>query len=457
MRPPLSPPSTLGDPPMTAPCSSLSAAAMRTDSSPISDLMARALAAPDLISLAAGFVDHATLPVEAVAKGVGSLLADPVEGKRALQYGTTRGDLRLRQRLVAFLERDEGVEPDAFAGAVDRTVVTGGSQQLLYLVAEALLDPGDVVLVEAPTYFVFLGLLKARGATVLGVETDEGGMRIDALEATLADLEAQGRLDRVKLIYTISEHSNPTGLSLAEDRRGAMIRAAERWSKGHRIYILEDAAYRGLTFEGAEPPSVWGADGAGETVILARTFSKTFSPGLKTGYGVLPETLVRPVLDLKANHDFGSNHFAQQVLDRAMADGSYERQVALLKSVYRKKRDAMLAALDEHLGPFGVDVSWTRPHGGLYVWLTLPEGVDAGRDGELFDLCVAEGVLYVPGGYAFPDGHGPAPANTARLSYGVAPEAAIREGIRRLASALRSRLSVGRRRPGETLAPASSH
>jgi len=418
----------------------LSAVARRTDESPISDLMARALAAPDLVSLAAGFVDNATLPVEAVASAVAALMADPVEGRRALQYGTTRGDLRLRQRLVEFLERGEGVEPGTFASAADRLVVTSGSQQLLELVAECLIEPGDIVLVEAPTYFVFLGVLKSHGATVIGVETDEGGMRIDALDSTLADLDSRGLLDRVKLIYTITEHSNPTGLSLAADRRGAMVLAAETWSKSHRIFILEDAAYRGLSFAGAEPPSVWSHDAAGETVILARTFSKTFSPGMKTGYGVLPRSLVGPILHLKGNHDFGSNHFAQMVLERAIADGHYDRQIDLLKRAYASKRDAILDALDEHFGPFGIDVSWTRPKGGIYVWLTLPESVDTGRDGGFFDLCVDEGVLYVPGVYAFPDGPDPPP--TIRLSYGVAAEPALREGIRRMAVALRRQLSV---------------
>ncbi len=426
---------------MTRPGPNLSAASSRTGDSPISDLMARALAAPDVVSLAAGFVDHATLPTEAVARAAGEVLADPVEGKRALQYGTTRGDLSLRRRLIAFLERGEGVAPGAYESAIERTVVTSGSQQLLYLVAEALLDPGDIVLVEAPTYFVFMGVLKSFGATILGVETDEGGMKIDALGAMLADLDAQGRLDRVKLIYTITEHSNPTGLSLAADRRVPLLRAAENWSRNHRIFVLEDAAYRGVTFEGTEPPSVWSHDaGAAETVILARTFSKTFSPGLKTGYGVLPESLVRPILNLKGNHDFGSSHFAQEVLQRAMADGSYERQIALLAATYRAKRDVLLAALDEHLGPFGVDVSWTRPKGGLYVWLTLPEGIDTGRDGTFFGRCVEEGVLYVPGEFAYPDGPGPAPKNTARLSYGVASGPALREGIRRLAAALRAEM-----------------
>src|SRR5262249_30721111 len=161
------------------------------------------------------------------------------------------------------------------------------------------------------------------------------------------------------------------------------------------------AAYRGLTFEGEEPPSVWSHDDGGETVILARTFSKTFSPGLKIGYGVLPQPLLAPVLGLKGNHDFGSSHFAQQVLDRRVADGDYGRQVALLAGTYRRKRDVMLMALEEHFAPFAGEVSWTHPRGGLYVWLSLPEDVDTGRDGEYFARCLEEGVLYVPGAYAY--------------------------------------------------------
>ncbi|MEO6811443.1 MAG: PLP-dependent aminotransferase family protein, partial [Isosphaeraceae bacterium] len=393
-------------------------------------------AAPDLISLAAGFVDHATLPVEAMARATASVLADPVEGKRALQYGTTIGDPHLRKRLVAHLEQDEKVAKGTFAEVLDRTVVTNGSQQLLYLVAEALLDPGDIVLVESPTYFVFMGVLRSRGARVIGVATDEGGLRLDALDATLAKIEAQGELNRVKLIYTISEHSNPTGLSLAADRRKPLVELAKRWSSEHRIFILEDSAYRGLTYEGTEPPSVWRHDPDGQTVILARTFSKTFSPGLRTGYGILPEALVAPVVNLKGNHDFGSSHFNQQVIERLIAEGDYARQVDRLRTTYRRKRDIFLEALDAHLSPLGEGISWTRPNGGLYVWLTLPDGIDTGRNGPLFARCLEHGVLYVPGAHAFADEPAPAPKNHARLTFGVTGEAGLAEGARRLASAL---------------------
>ena len=422
----------------------LSALARRTAPPPISELMRRALANPGLVSLAAGFVDPATLPAHATHEAAAALLADPIEGRRALQYGSTQGDHRLRDRIVGRLEIEEGVAPGTYAEFSARTVVTTGSQQLLYLLAEALLDPGDIVLVEAPTYFVYLGLLAARGAVAIGVEIDGGGLRIDALEATLEGLEAEGKLGRVKLIYTVSEHSNPTGLSLAADRRAPLVALARRWSDkvGRPIYVLEDSAYRGLTFTDHAPPSVWALDAAdgGETVIHARTFSKSYAPGLRIGYGVLPEALVAPVLALKGNHDFGSPNLAQLIIDRALADGSFEAQVGRLVDAYRAKRDILLAALDEHLGPLAREgsVSWTHPEGGLYVWLTLPEGFATDWGSPFFERCLEEGVLYVPGSYAYPAGPeaGPAPTNHARLCYGVPGAGELSEGIRRLAAAL---------------------
>jgi 2-aminoadipate transaminase len=397
--------------------------------------MQLALANPDLVSLAAGFVDQATLPLHVTAREVAGLEDAPAEGRRALQYGTTIGDVALRRRLLGLIEASEGVPPGSFAHLLPRTVVTTGSQQLLYLVAEALIDPGDIVLVESPTYFVFLGLLESRGARIIGVETDERGLRPDALDATLAEIEAEGQLGRVKLVYTVSEHSNPSGISLGEERRAALVATARRWSTLHRIFVLEDSAYRGLTYDGDEPPSVWSHDPEGDTVILARTFSKTLSPGLKTGYGVLPAALVEPVLRLKGNHDFGSANFNQVLIDRLLADGSYDRHVRSLVATYRSKRDVLLAALDEYLG--GVDgVSWTRPAGGLYVWLALPEGLDTGLAGPFFQRCLDEGVLYVPGSYAFAAEPGPVPRHHARLCFGVPGEAELVEGVRRLARAL---------------------
>lgn len=415
---------------------SLSAASCRTEPPVISDFMQTALANPGLISLAAGFVDQQSLPHMEVARIASEILGDPVQGRRALQYGTTIGDVGLRKELVALLERNERVEPGTFASILPRLVVTTGSAQLLYLVTEALLDPGDIVLVEAPTYFVFLGVLETRGARAIGIEIDEGGMRLDVLESTLADLEARGELDRVKLIYTVSEHSNPSGISLAEERRGPLVDLARRWSKEHRIHILEDAAYRGLNYEGDEPSSVWRHDPEGETVILARTFSKTLSPGMKLGFGVLPADLVGPVVALKGNHDFGTTNLTQQILARALADGTYDRHIGGLIAMYREKRDAMLEALEEHFGGLDGAVTWTRPKGGMFIWLTVPEGVDLGSKGAVLARCLEQGVLYIPGSFAFPAEPGPVPTNYARVCFGVPSVAELTEGIGRLSAAL---------------------
>jgi 2-aminoadipate transaminase len=414
---------------------SLSAASERTTSPAISSLMQMALADPGLISLAAGFVDQGTLPIESTAAAVAAASRDIGGFRRALQYGTTIGDSGLRRALLAQIEANEGVAAGSYEFLLQRTVVTTGSQQLLYLVAEALLDPGDIVLVESPTYFVFLGVLESRGARIVGVETDEHGLRLDALEEVLSGIEAEGHLGRVKLIYTVSEHSNPSGISLSAERRPELVALAKRWSKLHRIFVLEDSAYRGLTYDGEEPPSIWRHDTEGETVILARTFSKTFSPGLKTGYGILPGALVEPVLRLKGNHDFGSANFNQALLGRLLVDGSYDRQVRKLVACYRSKRDVILAALKKHLQEFE-GVTWTHPAGGLYVWLTLPEGFDTGFAGVFFQRCLKAGVLYVPGAYAYADEPVAAPRNHARLCFGVPGEVDLAEGIRRLAAAM---------------------
>ncbi len=399
--------------------------------------MHSALAYPDLVSLAAGFVDLDSLPVMETKGAIDAVLGEAWSGRRALQYGTTAGDHELRTHLLGLLDRTEGGQGWRSADVLPRLVVTNGSSQVLYLTLEALLDPGDLVIVETPTYFVFLGMAQTRGANVVGVATDDGGMRIDALERTLESIEARGDLGRLKLIYTISEHANPSGVTLAADRRSRLVETVRTWSqrRGGPIYILEDAAYRGLTFEGGESPSIWSHDAAGDTVILARSFSKTLSPGLKLGWGIWPGELAEAVRDLKGNHDFGTSNFVQTVVSKLVGDGVYERHIEALKPVYRRKRDVMLESLDRYFGGFE-GVSWTRPRGGLFVWLTMPEGLDSSIDGPFYQRCLEEGVLYVPGELAMADEPGPAPRNHARLCFGVGDERQLIEGTRRLATAL---------------------
>lgn len=420
----------------------LSAKARRTGEQPISFLMSAALANPDLISFAAGFVDPLTLPTEAMAEIVRRLLSNPSRARAALQYDTTLGLAPLRRTLAAHLATLE-----ASAGAPlhlnpDEIVITTGSQQGLYLAAEALLDPGDIVLVEAPSYFVYTAALQSFGVRCVGVAMDGDGLNVEALEAALLRLDAEGLLPRVKAVYTIPWYQNPTGLTLSLERRRQLLDVVRRFSRSRRIVILEDAAYRELHHDRTTPPpSIRALDAGGEHVAYFGTFSKSFAPGLKTGYAVLPAELRQTVLDAKGNHDFGSGSFAQHVLLEAMQDGFYARHVELLRAGYRDKCRAMLAALRRHM-PGGV--RWTEPGGGLYVWLTLPDEMDCSRDSPLFDAACRGGVLYVPGNYCFADDCVEPPLNQMRLCFATVERERLETGVRRLADAIRATLPRGR-------------
>jgi 2-aminoadipate transaminase len=404
----------------------------------ISYLMQQGVENPDVISLAAGLVDPGSLPVEETRKAVAALLADEERGREVLQYGTTAGSERLRRQLLNHLARLEDCETADLGIGADQMILTTGSQQFLSLVADVLFDPGDICLVAAPTYFVFLGVLNGVGARIIPVTTDENGMCTDALEAQLAQLEVEGRLDRVKLIYLVSYYENPSGVSLSADRRARAVDIARRWSKQNRILILEDAAYRELRYDGPVLPSVWGFDKTHETVILAQTFSKSFSPGLRVGYGVVPRELVEPICDRKGNEDFGSANFNQHVLATVLESGIYAPHVEKVREAYRAKRDVMLGALDKYMSDIP-GVSWVHPHGGLYVWFSLPEHVETGFDSDLFQHAVhVEKVMHVPGELCYPGEQKDRPRNQMRLSFGVEDAANIDEGICRLARAIKA-------------------
>jgi len=416
---------------------SFSAQANRTPDSPISFFIQKAIETPGLISLAAGLVDEASLPAAAVADAVAALMADPKAAQAALQYGSTQGLPSLREKILAEVCGADGVRPSDVNLSPSNVVVTTGSQQLLYLLGEVLFDEGDLVIAEAPSYFVYHGVLGSLGAKVLSVPMDDGGMDLDALEDLLHRLEATGEIRRLKLIYTVDYFQNPTGLTLAEDRRPRLVELAERFSKQHRIIVLEDAAYRELRYTGPDLPSVKRFDVRNEYVVYTSTFSKPCAPGLKTGYAILPADLVGPICHLKGNHDFGSTNLAQHILDRLLATGAYRKHVDGLRSMYRSKRDAMLLALETEFADWP-EVTWTVPAGGLYVWLSFPESLDAGSNGPLVQRALDAGVLYVPGEFGHvPDEFGRVKANEVRLSFGVANEGQIVEGIRRLRTACR--------------------
>lgn len=421
----------------------LSGKSLRTTDSPITYFIQKALENPALISFAAGLVDEASLPAAEVGAAVAEIMADPATARAALQYGSTQGLPALREKVLNHICLADGVSPGDVNLSVADVVITTGSQQLLYLLGEVLFDPGDIVITEAPSYFVYHSLLQSKGARVLTVPMDDHGVDTAALESLLTRLDRGGELDRVKLIYTVDYFQNPTGLTLSEGRRPRLVELARRFSKRHRLLVLEDAAYRELRFSGEGLPSVKRFDADNEFVVYTGTFSKPLSPGLKTGFALMPRDLVGPLLHLKSSHDFGSTNLAQHIINHMMETGAYARHVDRLRGVYREKRDAMLRVLESHFGDVP-GARWTLPDGGLYVWLTL-DGIDTGPGGPLVPAALDAGVLYVPGEFGHvPDEAGEVPRNEIRLCYGVAEVEQITEGVRRLREACRAISGVDR-------------
>ncbi|WP_437224033.1 PLP-dependent aminotransferase family protein [Planctomicrobium sp. SH661] len=408
----------------------------------ISFLMQQGVENPQVISLAAGLVDPETLPLGEVLQAAAAIFASPAAGKGALQYGTTPGYLRLRRMLLEHLARLEHVDTGALGVDADQLLLTTGSQQLLSLVCEVLFDPGDICLVAGPTYFVFAGNLEGVGARAITIPSDQDGMRTDVLEETLQQLHAAGELPRVKMIYVVSYYDNPGGTCLSLERRQQLVDIARRWSHDHRILILEDAAYRELRYDGDEFPSVWSLDETRQQVIYTQTFSKTFSPGIRVGFGIVPTELIGPLCDRKGNEDFGSSNFAQHLIATVLQQGMYEPHLQQVRLGYQTKRDAMLAAAQNYFGDLP-GVTWHHPHGGLYVWMTLPESIATGFESDLFRAAVAEGVMYVPGEICYAEAGPSRRHNQMRLSFGVQTSAGIDQGMQRLATAVRAMLKVG--------------
>ena len=404
---------------------------------PIGELMARALGNPELISLAAGFADQSTLPTNLIQQVFDGVFADEPTARRALQYGTTAGDPLLRQLLI---ERLLSVDPGLSAAdhvTPDQVVVTAGSNEFLFLLADALLDPGDIVLCGSPTYLVMLGILENLQAVAWGVNTDENGIRSDDLHQVLDLLQRQGRIDRVKAIYVVSYFDNPGGISMSLERRQELLDVARAWSAriGRTIHIIEDVAYRQLRYEGEDVPSIRSLDQSGQQVVYVDTFSKCLSPGLRVGWGLLPPPLVEPIINLKGNLNFGSPHLNQMILQRFLRDQLDSQHVPTIRQGYREKLEALETAAEELLAPVP-GVHWHKPTGGLYIWLGLSPSIDTGPQGSLFDHAIEEGMIYVPGEFAFPNQGEPRCRNFMRLSFAVESPQRIRQGVEALSRAI---------------------
>ncbi len=408
----------------------------RTEAPSISWLMATSLARPRLISLAAGFTDNESLPVDDVRELLDEILGSPKIGQPALQYGTTAGDANLRQLTSRHLCSIDGQPKSSRAYSPDRMIITNGSQQMLYMVSEAVCDPGDIVLVEDPSYFVYIGILQSHGVEARGVRMEKDGIELNHLEAVLENLKRSGDLRRVKLLYLVSYYQNPTGRTTSHAKKAGALKLLRKYEKaaGHPLYLLEDAAYRELRFQGEPVKSALAIPGQSDRVIYAGTYSKPFATGTRVGFGILPEPVLTAVLRIKGNHDFGSSNLLQQLVARSLSSGRYDKHLIQLRKRYAHKAQVMLRALKAH---FPAQVEWWEPDGGLYFWARLPESLTSGPKSKLFAAALKSNVLYVPGELCYAtDPTRPKPNHEMRISFGGATEAGIPAGIARLGDVL---------------------
>lgn len=372
---------------------------------------------PEVVSLAGGMPYVSALPLDQLADLTAQLLRE--RGPVALQYGSGQGDQTLREQIL------DVMAPTGIRSHPDDIVVTAGSQMALDLVVRVFADPGDVVLVEAPTYVTALGVFSSYQCDVVHVPMDAEGLRPDALAEAIARVRAQGR--RPKLVYTIPSFQNPGGVTQGPTRRLEVLEVARR----EGLLVLEDDPYGLLGFDGSVPRAI-RADGADDVVYLG-TFSKTIASGLRVGWAVAPHGVREKLVLANETACLCPSNFAQLTVSTYLATQPWFEQVKTFREVYRERRDALLDALGA-LMPEGT--TWTVPAGGFYSWVTLPDGLDATA---MLPRAVSALVAYVPGSGFYADDQG---RDSLRLSYCYPPPDRIREGVRRLSQVVRAELEV---------------
>jgi 2-aminoadipate transaminase len=386
-------------------------------SSAMRDLMALT-ERDDVISLAGGLPDTSTFPPDSYAALMSKVAGDYCA--RALQYGPTEGFAPLKRCIVKVMEA-EGLTIDP-----DDVLVTTGGQQVIDLVCKTLLDPGDVVVAEAPTYPGAVPTFCAYQADVVQITMDRDGMRTDELEETLDDLERTDR--RPKFIYTVPNFHNPAGVTMSLERRRELVRIAHE----RELLVLEDNPYGLLRYDGTPLPTLRSID-RGEYVIYASTFSKILSPGVRLGWAAAPRPVLEKMKIGKQSSDLCSSSITQFFVTAYFEEGPWEDYVRSLIEIYRRRRDVMLDALAEH---FPREAEWTHPEGGLFIWATLPDYIDTT---DLLARALRENVAFVPGRAAFVDGRG---GSSMRLNFSGVGEDEIREGIRRIGEVVREQVGL---------------
>lgn len=410
--------------------------------SPINWLIQYALENPNTISLAAGLVEEDSLPVDELKLAFDSLIASG-DARRFLQYGTTSGLEPLKQEISKWLLDIESTTYKPLKMDPANMVITNGSQQFLYLLSEALLEEGDIVLIESPSYFVYADTLSSMGVEFQTVQTDSEGISVDDLKTQVDKLRDSGRLDRVKMLYMIPWCQNPSGVSRSKSREVELSKyliqlTSEMNIMGLYLSIVEDAAYRSLCFEPMDVSSTMLQHSELVPYIAyVTTFSKPFAPGLKLGAGLLPPELLRQVLLIKGSHDFGTSHWNQALLWKLLENKWLDQARMRVLNSYQSKANLLHQKLKKELPP-GFEVS--MPSGGMYMWVKTPRDFHTNRSSAFFQSCLEKGVLYVPGEYCDLD---PVHSlNTIRLSYGRVSEQEILEGADRLIQVIHTKISL---------------
>jgi 2-aminoadipate transaminase len=378
----------------------------------------------DIISLAGGLPDTSSFPAESFAAIMSRVAVDSCA--RSLQYGPTEG-LTVLKSCIAEVMVEEGTQIDA-----EDVLVTTGGQQVIDLVCKTLIDPGDVIIAEAPTYPGAVPTFCSYQAEVIQIDGDDDGMRIDELELTLERLAREGR--RPKFIYTVPTFQNPSGTTMSLPRRRRLVEVIRE----RELLVLEDNPYGLLRYEGDPLPTLYSLDG-GDYVIYLGTFSKILSPGVRLGWSVGPRPVLEKMNVGKQAADLCSSSLTQLFVAAYFDSGRWQDYVHSLKEIYRRRRDVMLDSLAECLGR---ECSWTHPQGGLFIWATLPSYIDTT---DLLARALDQHVAFVPGRAAFLDGRG---ASSMRLNFSGVGEADIREGVRRIGEVVREQIELYERLTG---------
>lgn len=379
---------------------------------------------PEIISFAGGLPASDVFPTQRFREACEKVLEQ--QPHLALQYGASEGYEPLREMIARHVDR-YGIRVK-----VENVLITSGSQQALDLIGKLLINPGDRVLVEAPTYLGALQAFNVYGADYVSVPTDEDGLCAESLEGPLRS--------GPKFMYVLPNFQNPGGTTLSEGRRHQLVLLADRYG----IPIIEDDPYGQLRYEGEHLPPLVVLDRENlrrdpgysiGNVIYLSTFSKTLAPGLRLGWIVAPPEVIAKLVQLKQGADLHTSTFGQMVAYEVARDNFLDEHVKVIRRVYRERRDAMLQALSDYFPP---EVTWTRPKGGLFLWMTLAKGMDAQ---SLFDAAIRENVAFVPGdSFYAPNGHREDACRQLRLNFSAVDPERIREGIRRLSVAVEQQL-----------------